>query len=356
MGSVRSQVRLLSLRQLQKGKFMAATLEKTPGLHLAVSTGSFLDFSRGKDIAKGALARKPDLHELERTYRVAEQLGIGVEVAYRVLGTDAIKAVSAEANAPTVSVHMPIFANRMRFLGHRFAFPGVVTNYAGSELGLGFAHSSWGGIQELAVAHPEAVFVAHPDLALWLNERLAVNEPFRARVGVETDWPSVPNSPRLITDTARVIEIIDTSGFVANPDTSHNSLTHNPPVDRIAESLNAMVDAYGFGRLHRIHFSANTPYPEGTSPAQWPGGSLPLNSNLITAEHLRQYHEWYKETDRKAKAWRRAVYVPIEIYGWNGPSADRERGVEATMNGLIRGKLDGDSRSYPNRPTVTLQS
>jgi len=301
----------------------------------------------------GAFVGFPNLRELEETYRIAERLGIEVEIPYRVHGSDVVKR-TFEGNPRVLQIHAPIYASYKRIRAYGLDYNAAFYAWMRNKATVGIGKSDFRKAVILA-NHFDANIVLHPDIAEFLEAQGEL-EGLKDRIGYEADWPRKgrrKNSHPVVWRVEDAIERIDCLKVRANPDTSHHLIGYNPEPEKVGDSLCDMVNVYG-ARILGFHVSGVATNPENPMGMYKGGNSLPLNSPRLQGERgnlirrgFRQFFDHAKEIVRREV--KHSVAFVIEIYSWDD-NANREEGIEATINALFTSGRSPTSKSVPNKP------
>jgi hypothetical protein len=326
-------------------------------LKLAVSAGSLMNIKPTmlqKVRHLGAFVGFPDLRELEETYRIAERLGIGVEIPYRVHGSDVVKS-TFEGGPRVLQIHAPIYASYGRIRAYGLDRSAALAAWLGNKATVGIGTSDFRKAVRLA-NHFHANIVLHPDIAEFLEAQGEL-EGVKDRIGYEADWPRKEQRESSYPVVWRVEDAIARTDYLkvrANPDSSHHLIGYNPDPEQVGDSLCYMVSEYG-RRIMGFHVSGVATNPENPMEVYRGGSSLALNSSRLRGERgdlirqgFKQFFDHAKEiVQREVK---HAVPFVIEIYVWDD-NANREEGIEATMNAFFTTERSSGSKSMPNKPT-----
>jgi hypothetical protein len=296
----------------------------------------------------GAHVKRPDISEVVKARELARSLGdVGLELVWRRGAGDRMRELFADGTVPVHTIHAPVYWNPWRVVRHRYSANNTAKLIGGSEFVLGWGETEHQQVLAFAEEHNSKI-VMHPDYALQLfSSKQRPSQPNR-RLLYELDWRPPRESPLLEYDRQWGLTDIFIFGMGANPDTSHELITLNPPQAEIGVTLRRMVSDYA-DVVEAFHYSGVATDPDNIQSVYNGGGSLPLTSERMTPAAVAGIREWSDAVRALAALQQRTLVTTFEAYGWSGE--DRERSIVASVEFVRTGKLDVSSKSYPDTPT-----
>lgn len=332
---------------------------------IGVSTGTFIDFSDsigdGKKIIGARLKNDIYAPEIDRALKVAKDLGIGLELVYRVGIENILFDGSERLKNRVLQIHGPVFVNTVDAIQqgieeHRGgSLKGILLSAIQNPLIAQFANGTLEGDWQATKALKRFLrvqnIVLHPWGADVLSQKgfMSFRPGSATTIAIEPDFQRRKSAAHIIWETEKVKEIADRLGQGICLDTSHTVISYN--------STDALVKAYEAYKtspkgVAAIHFSVAVPSDNRDDFFTKGTGALPLyNDPAIIPPSVRDvYREFYQGIMHDA-----SFTGPLILEMWSFPKGgsfeDRRKAVEETLNVLEGSNEPPHSISSPDSPT-----